>query len=465
MISRRFPLTVTPSLDTILAVLVAPIEIFSVLQRLGFEAGWPLLPSPTFYRNVLSQMLGLSKSPALASGGRKTLLLFVVYAWLQVPVLAVIHRYVYTIMPRGTHPDSYSKKAGRAFIFDDLSVMHPSNAHAPRVIDDVLANDVQALGRFGQGLRDGLEGTLRSVRSWLFNHTEDSVGISNRVSSADGSTSPVGDLPDDLRQAMGTIVSGDNILPLPPSVLGRRNEMQDLLDPMPSEDFPLRPSAQRYISHPSSPLATQLVTPGAVDAVVVSSAGTSNETTHEQSSGPVQADEDNVPDINGTHVETSVPIESFISRNDQGFHAYSETSSSTPFERTRPYQRITLLSEFAADSMTLHLTNLLAGLVLLPLEARFVRTVALNFGRARVHGVAGQGGSNFPMPEIYSPGSWFGLGFRAGGWRGVSRYAGKMFLVWGIQVGIGFALWQVGMAYAWWRGRRVYKWGEGRPRS
>ena len=422
-----------------------------------------------------------------------TLALFITHCWIQPPLLSIIYKYVYTMLPRADRPDKYSKATGRHFYFDNLSVMNHGNIEALDVVD-ILEDDIQALGRRWQRLRDNVENVFKSIRSWVTNSSSNSMlGRVEAPDTPSRAASTVGELPDDLRQAMGSVIPADEGLTPPPNVLGQRTELQDLLDPMPGEGAPLRPPLQRPNSHLSSPLAIQSqVEMSATDAGIQMPATApirrgDQEVPQSQRVEDVETPAD-PPLWSGTtsrsstpsppigiststnndglaHLGVSIPVEMSESRTNRGFHPPSETSSTTSYasfesrSEAKSHHRVTLLSHFAADSMTLVLTTHLTHLLLLPLEARFVRSVALNFGSAKVLDPTSRGIVNFSRNEIYSPTTWFGLGLRAGGWRGVGRYAGKMFLVWGIQVAVGFAFWQIGAAYSWWRGLSRYKWG------
>lgn len=61
--------------------------------------------------------------------------------------------------------------------------------------------------------------------------------------------------------------------------------------------------------------------------------------------------------------------------------------------------------------------------------------------------------------DVYPLESWFGLGLRAGGWRGAGDYAGKMLLCMGLEAVMGFGVWQVGAGVVWWIGREWFQWG------
>ena len=125
-----------------------------------------------------------------------------------------------------------------------------------------------------------------------------------------------------------------------------------------------------------------------------------------------------------------------------------------------PQHRITALTAYAADSMSSHLSSHLIDILFLPLEAMFVRSVAIAFLSSPAAGTEAQSAAVRWKREIFPITGWFGMGLREGGWRGVADYAGKMVLVSGMEVGIGMAFWQACTGFSWWCGRRYFGWGK-----
>lgn len=125
----------------------------------------------------------------------------------------------------------------------------------------------------------------------------------------------------------------------------------------------------------------------------------------------------------------------------------------------QPVHRVTALSAYAADSLASHLAAHIADIILLPLEALFVRSLALAFLSSPRANPAAQAAAARLRGEVFPLGGWFGMGLR-GGWRGVGDYAGKMVLVLGLEVGINMAVWQACTGFAWVSGRRWFSWGK-----
>ena len=118
--------------------------------------------------------------------------------------------------------------------------------------------------------------------------------------------------------------------------------------------------------------------------------------------------------------------------------------------------RVTLLTAQAADSMAERLAGCITDILLFPLEALYVRSVALSFLSSPM-GEVGAAAERW-KGEVYPLGGWFGMGLRRG-WGGVADYVGKMVLVQGMEMGVGFAVWQVSVGVSWWVGRKWFEWG------
>lgn len=123
-----------------------------------------------------------------------------------------------------------------------------------------------------------------------------------------------------------------------------------------------------------------------------------------------------------------------------------------------PYYRITTLTAQAADSMAQNLSGYITDILLLPLEALYVRSVALSFLSSPAVNVGAKAVAERWMRTVYPLGGWFGVGLR-GGWRGVADYASKIVLVQGVEMGINVAVWQVSVGFTWWVGRKWFGWG------
>ena len=131
----------------------------------------------------------------------------------------------------------------------------------------------------------------------------------------------------------------------------------------------------------------------------------------------------------------------------------SAEPATRPDQKRGIHHRITALSAHPAESMAQRLSSLLIGMLCLPFEALFVRSVATAFLSSPRGSSASEISAARWKGEIYPLGSWFGPGLSTGGWKGVGDYVGKMVLVQGLEAGVAFMTWQVGMGVVWWVGR------------
>ena len=120
-----------------------------------------------------------------------------------------------------------------------------------------------------------------------------------------------------------------------------------------------------------------------------------------------------------------------------------------------------------------HLSTHLADILFLPLESLFIRSVALSFFSLPLfmpYSPPLQSRSPF-LPssphtspsaallraEIFPLGTWFGVGLR--GRRGrMMDYAARMTLCSGLEVCVGYVVWQLGAGVVWWLGFRWFQW-------
>ena len=120
---------------------------------------------------------------------------------------------------------------------------------------------------------------------------------------------------------------------------------------------------------------------------------------------------------------------------------------------SRPTHRVTLLTNIVADTMAANLATLFTHVLFLPLETLLVRSVAL----AYLNSAGGStDSSRWLRSEMYPLGSWFGMGLRGGR---AMDYAWKMALCLGVEMALGYGVWQVGAGAAWWLGRKTHRWG------
>ena len=108
-----------------------------------------------------------------------------------------------------------------------------------------------------------------------------------------------------------------------------------------------------------------------------------------------------------------------------------------------------------ADTLAMHLSTHLSDLLFLPLEAVFVRSVALNF-----YNNAASRSPSGPAArwrnEVIPLRSSLGLGIIPGGSRG---YVANMAMSAVSELAVGVGIWQLSTGLAWFMGRRWFGWG------
>ena len=124
-----------------------------------------------------------------------------------------------------------------------------------------------------------------------------------------------------------------------------------------------------------------------------------------------------------------------------------------------PSQRVTALTTYASHSMAYHLSWRLADILYLPIESLFLRSLATNFLSAPRADPIVQDAAARWRGAVFPLGGWAGMGFR-GGWKGMVDYAGKMMIVFGLEMGVSYAIWQLCTSFALWKGKRRFRWGK-----
>lgn len=136
-----------------------------------------------------------------------------------------------------------------------------------------------------------------------------------------------------------------------------------------------------------------------------------------------------------------------------------------------PRHRVTALTAHLADAMGSHISTHLADILFFPLETLFIRSVARNFLSLPLLSSSSPlaASSLFLVPvhapavadrlraEVFPLETWFGAGLRGGRSR-MMDYAGRLALCTGLEVGLGYVVWQVGAGLVWWLGVKVFEW-------
>lgn len=118
-----------------------------------------------------------------------------------------------------------------------------------------------------------------------------------------------------------------------------------------------------------------------------------------------------------------------------------------------------------------HISTHLADILFFPLETLFIRSVARNFLSLPLLSSSSPLASSslFLVPlrasavadslraEVFPSDTWFGAGLRGGRSR-MMDYAGRLALCAGLEVGLGYVVWQFGAGLVWWLGVTVFDW-------
>lgn len=390
--------------------------------------------------------------------------LLIVISYVKPAIISFLLRYLQVILPAPTKSGARLGIDEEADDKYEMILFGTTTDHKASSIIDLLASDLQTIGRSWQNLYDKTSGLLNASRDrFLTTLGLKSVSMTSKGSPRRSSASSVHSMPVDLRSAMDALPqdvpgsSGGEAQILRHDSIGRSHDqgrVMELISPV-SEDSsddgegPARaqqdgPMAPTLRSSSSSPAQSRSQTPPA----------------------PIEIATSNDPS-GAMRMEVSIPIDFDESRLTQGFRpppgSDSDTDSSLSddsreSDKKKPHYRVTGLSCFPARFMAQILAEQITELSCLPLDAMFARSVMLSFCASPrspfAHPVSAGGGRSGILPM----GSWFGPGLKHGGWRGVADYAGKIFLIWGLDLGCRFIVWEIATGFIWWKGLRRYGW-------
>lgn len=117
-------------------------------------------------------------------------------------------------------------------------------------------------------------------------------------------------------------------------------------------------------------------------------------------------------------------------------------------------QRVTVLSSYPADALAHHLASLISGIIFMPFESFFYRSLARSYVSSPLAAVYG-GNGLIPYSDIRDLTGFAG----GGGRRDKIAYMSKLALIQWIQTGISGVILGVCSATAIGIGKRVFKWG------
>ena len=102
----------------------------------------------------------------------------------------------------------------------------------------------------------------------------------------------------------------------------------------------------------------------------------------------------------------------------------------------------------------MHLSTHLADLFFLPLEALFVRSVALGFLSAAASRTS-SGSVDGMRNQVIPLGRCFGMGIKASG---LSQYVRNLAFCGALEVVLGLGIWQLSTGAAWFMGWKWFRW-------
>lgn len=392
-----------------------PLQIYGTLQGLHLVPALPLFPHPAaFFPFTPSSPLSFRSWSSLLSPHLLPLMILrIAIGRLHSFMIAKVYAYIRASLPKPYNPDKYSIAAAGQGGLDDEDIPGLAySIHNDSGILGHLANDLQSIGRTWQYFYD----------NWML----------------------------ETPTRIGQILQGRNVLGnnLPWTNLHPLN-----VNPPPSPCLP------QIASRPSSPGTdfNQHATPSSSSRDTFSAS-----TSRPSTPGPPIEIMISSVSSGAQHVDFQIPT-----RNSTGEPAFSTNFSSPPVNghgdrprifNSQPYHRVTALTALSADSLALHLSSHITDVLMMPLEALWVRCVALAFLSSPAAGVGAQAAAARWKREIYPLGGWFGMGLR-GGWRGIGDYISKMVLLTGLEMGFGMIVWQASTAFSWFCGVRKFGWG------
>lgn len=403
-------------------ILLAPLDIFATLQRLGLLPAWtlphprafvPLSPSSPFRMPYLPKGLDIrSLLGFMSSVIISPLALTSIMWWARPLVEKKLRKYIRACLPKPNFPDKYSLLGAEEDGLDHRDIPGLGNAvDTPEYWESMslleeLSKDLQSIGRNFQFFCNLWRSLvhLKPTRSRFSasNQGADSRILGSRRTTVTGVANqpPIGvDHPQD----------GVRQIPLPTVRVPSET---------PASSVPNLPR-EASSSSPSRPSTPRLP---------IELTGTNVSSRHVQLNGPFT-----LPGL--------------------------ATPSQSTLRVQILYDHITTLTTYPANSMASSLATRLTTILLLPLEALFVRSVARAFLSSPAASAGAQAAAMRWKSEVYPLGGWFGSGLQ-GGWRGMGDYVSKMVLVQGLEMGIQAAVWQVCVGMGWFIGRKWYGWGK-----
>ena len=390
--------------------------------------------------------------------------LLIVISYVKPAISSFLLRYLQVILPAPTKSGARLGNDEEADDKYEMMLFGTTTDHKASSITDILASDLQTIGRSWQNLYDKTSGLLNASRDrFLTTLGLKSVPTTSKGPLRRSSASSVQSMPVDLRSAMDALPqdlpesSGGEAQVLRRNTIGRSHDQGRVLEI-------ISPASEDSSDDAEGPARVQQDGPMAPTAR--SSSSSPAQSRSQTPPAPIEIATSNDPS-GVMRMEVSIPIDFDESRLTQGFRpppaSDSDTDSSASDDsresnRKKPHYRVTGLSCFPARFMAQILAEQITELLCLPLDAMFARSVVLAFCASPRSPFAHTASAGGERNRILPMSSWFGPGLKHGGWKGVADYAGKILLVWGLDLGCRFIVWEIATGFMWWKGLRRYGW-------
>lgn len=457
------------SANLIFFALIAPLELYSTLQRLGLISE-PLHPHPRAYSSGLwikpvgERWLGYSHPLILQS---------LLYIWVRQNngLEAQICDYFWAALPKPNLPDRVSLVGAQVDGYDSSSIAglapqdntHDEWAHS--TVTNRLASDLRSLGRNWQIFYDRCAqafswGHPFMMSSDLVDSTSDDQAVINRLRTelSRGQNNTYGPETSTTATVQGSY--GQEFLHNPPNHFSPPMQSPSTVQSRPETTGP--PS----LSNRSSPIPSLPASPRPIGLT----SHLENGEVHVNLTLPAPPDTTRrIPMSDGERrardpdtLPNNAALPEGVLRSTEPTDMERIDGSREPIAGTYRLHgsrhRVTALSAYPADSLAQRLSSLIMNTLCLPYEALFARSIAIAFLSMPSQSSVSEAAAASLKNEIYPLEAWFGPGLSAGGWKGVSGYVGKLVLVQGLEAGVGFVTWQIGMGIVWWVGRTWCEW-------
>lgn len=393
--------------------IITPLELFATLQRLDLVSVWPLFPhlrGSVRLATLTPAPPAKFALPMLISGGISFLLSPLPLLWILLRIKKRFDEklfiYIRNSLPCPSDPDHDSFEAAFNAELTHFHILGLSKSR--RGFREMIKDDFQRI-------LWKIENATIVLKEWLDPNWRKSGMIYDTFNQG----CPGPELRDIRQMDLGE-ANSNNIHPsVSDSVVDFTSSMQ--ASP-PQEEEPQPPST------------TDMVEPSDTQQL------------DEQPQAAFVADLSGQPD-EALHVIEDESVQDTRQTVDSDMQHYRATANIQ-------HHHVTALTAHMADTLAMHFSTHLADLIFLPLEALFVRSVAISFLNASAN-VASSPAARW-RDQVIPLRSWFGMGT---GSSGVRRYVMNMVMCGIFELAVGMGIWQLSTGTAWLLGRRRFGWG------